>query len=357
MNQTNTHSFVFASYILCVLFLQSQSVSALSPLPVEPYSIETGENNEFLFVMIPNYSLERIVNRYIDIAGYRYTKSGLYKNDGSGNSIWTIDFFDRHASISKDGQYLVAPANGTSKTIWIYKQGKMIKEISAAELTRTKLSMHARAILGNFESIEHDPDKNLLSVQTSSNDHYVINVSTGNIIKHSILVNPVNSVILATISTFAETMITLKNFRVCSHDNVASALAYSGSSRYAKTYELIGYQLKKMPPPSTAQLWTMIAAKFSDIQHITNTGKHSDETTNIEIKFINGTSMKLFIKNKGLNFCGLDEDRKQVSYGIKDIKQISIIVETEEYRPLVFEGVTPKFKRQNVSSYERSFAN
>jgi hypothetical protein len=76
-----------------------------------------------------------------------YTKSGLYKNDGSKEPLWTVDWYKSPVVVADDGLHLIAFGR------WPYFKEAMTKPPDAEALKREALSFYAKGKLLRTYSI------------------------------------------------------------------------------------------------------------------------------------------------------------------------------------------------------------
>jgi hypothetical protein len=88
---------------------------ALADKPAPPRSYnEVAPGGKYVFVMIAPGTVEDEVRRWNQetAAGIReirrvYTRSGLYRNDGSAEPLWTVDWYDDGVKVASDGAHLI----------------------------------------------------------------------------------------------------------------------------------------------------------------------------------------------------------------------------------------------------------
>jgi hypothetical protein len=116
----------------------------------------------------------------------KYSKSGMYLNDGSTTPLWTVDWYSDFVRIASDGIHLIRSgpwarkasdeaytffANG--KKIRSYKIRNLVKSIKDLPHTASHFSWQAR------DSGKLDETKFTFSVSTLNNEHYVFDYRTG----------------------------------------------------------------------------------------------------------------------------------------------------------------------------------
>lgn len=102
--------------IFLSLFIFFSSIAqADKPAPPSTYKI-TSPNEQYVFVMIAPLTLEQELSYWIEskqkqILEVRsiYSASGMYRNNGSKDPLWTVDWFSYSVEIANDGSHLVRP--------------------------------------------------------------------------------------------------------------------------------------------------------------------------------------------------------------------------------------------------------
>lgn len=93
----------------------ASSAFADSPAPPRSYK-EVAPGGKYVFVMIAPGTVEDDVRRWNEetAAGIReirrvYTRSGMYRNDGSAEPLWTVDWYAHGVYVTPDGVHLIRP--------------------------------------------------------------------------------------------------------------------------------------------------------------------------------------------------------------------------------------------------------
>src|SRR5262245_23170642 len=90
---------------------------ALADSPARPRSYkEVAPGGKYVFGMIAPGTVEDDVRRWneetaADLREIRrvYTQSGMYRNDGSAEPIWTVDWYAHGVDLTPDGVHLIRP--------------------------------------------------------------------------------------------------------------------------------------------------------------------------------------------------------------------------------------------------------
>ena len=129
------------------------SSSAFADTPTKPSSYQQVVPNEkYVFVMIAPVTVEEDVRFWKEemVAGIReirsrYTRSGLYRNDGSVEPIWTVDWYSSRVQPMFDGIHLIRPGPWAwlnenkspdldCEAVSFFANGKLLKTYRVSEL-------------------------------------------------------------------------------------------------------------------------------------------------------------------------------------------------------------------------------
>jgi hypothetical protein len=141
--------------LAALALLPAGAALAGKPGPPMTYTKESADKR-FVFVMIAPDSLETELTRWneqtkarIKDIRTRYATSGLYKNDGSKEPLWTVDWYRAGVAVPADGVHLVRFGRspffrGKAKPLTkealkveglaFFARGKLLREYSIAEL-------------------------------------------------------------------------------------------------------------------------------------------------------------------------------------------------------------------------------
>lgn len=144
--------------------------NCLADKPAPPYSYRTlSPNEKFVFVMISPLPLKEELaswneKKQAELKGIRakYKTSGLYKNDGSIEPLWTVDWYRHQVAVASDGVHLVRSGP------WPIREGGFEKlEVTKDELKQEAITFFAKGKLLRQYAIAElvdDPKKLELSV-------------------------------------------------------------------------------------------------------------------------------------------------------------------------------------------------
>jgi hypothetical protein len=150
--------------------------------PPRNYVKETG-NGKYLFVMLAPDRWGEYGSREIK----KYPASGLYRNDGSTDPLWTVAWYSHEVYPSSDGRHLVEMGPWASDidqlAVAFHRDGELIKAyairdlvLDTSKLKRTVSHFFWRAAL------DYDDKNGILSLGTTDDRHYRFSVRTGEIL-------------------------------------------------------------------------------------------------------------------------------------------------------------------------------
>ncbi len=169
-----------AAFVL--LLLVSSNCWALSISPPRSYERIAGADDEYRLVMlvpsVPLYSND----------GEAYSVSGMYKNDGSVELLWQIEYLGNSVLITQDGRYL---ANLTYSTyslddmaVTFYDRGKLIKSLKVSEfiIPSDEPDPGMAGYAWNLE-VAFDDKRGLLRITTLGRDLLYFSMATGQLVE------------------------------------------------------------------------------------------------------------------------------------------------------------------------------
>jgi hypothetical protein len=194
---------------IVLLFSCAESSRADKPAPPHTYK-ELSADKKFVFVMIApgsvedelkgyNENYQKVVKDIRDV----YSKTGLYKNDGSKDPIWTIDWYRHSVSVASDGVHLVrfgrwpvleghfkdkdftiTKNDMKQEAFSIFSKGKLVRSFSIGELVDDpkRLSISVSHFMWLEESRIND-GKGLFDVTTLDRNRFLIELATGKIVE------------------------------------------------------------------------------------------------------------------------------------------------------------------------------
>ena len=166
-----------------VLLFSATCALADRPAPPRDYTKIT-ENGEYVFVMLRPDVLA--VKTYPDLRE-NYKLSGLYRNDGSGEPLWAVDWYAIDVIPSSDGKHLIRWGPWASTTdqlaLSFYEDGNEIKRYLISELVcdETKLERSVSHFQW-FSENSYDDEQGTLYLKTSDKREYRFLIETGEIL-------------------------------------------------------------------------------------------------------------------------------------------------------------------------------
>ncbi len=121
-----------------------------------------------------------------------YLVSGLYRNDGSAEPLWTMGYvsWQKGVIVSPDGHHLVVwggwPTQGgeyREEAFSVYEDGKPIKRYEVRDLVANPEGLpHTVSHYKWVEKSEFDGGRNLLMVRTVMGEEYSFDMGTGDVV-------------------------------------------------------------------------------------------------------------------------------------------------------------------------------
>ena len=176
------------------LFLLHGSLNGYIADPAFFHSYVTATSNKkFLFVMLgpkawPADSEWRDENMETSReVQTRYSKSGLYLNDGSVKPLWEIAEYSWEVFVPSDGVHLAAPApwpmTASDQALAFYENGKLIRSYRVKDLVDIPWFLPGgHQHFDWYKEIKLDDENRRLTVTTRHYDRYVFDLAGGNII-------------------------------------------------------------------------------------------------------------------------------------------------------------------------------
>ncbi len=166
---------------VAVFFLYAHAF-ADTPAPPRDFKKVT-ENTEYVFVMLAPDGWAEHDPEIRKV----YKRSGLYRNDGSGTPLWTVDWYTFEVFPSSDGEHLVRMGPWASSTdelaLSFHKNGKEIKNYRINDLVHdeSKLSRTASHFFWRSE-LKYDDKHTVLFLKTIDNQAYRFSARTGELL-------------------------------------------------------------------------------------------------------------------------------------------------------------------------------
>ncbi|WP_425616191.1 hypothetical protein NA78x_006130 [Anatilimnocola sp. NA78] len=177
--------------LLCAVGAESAQGGLSSPNSWQRVS----DDGQFVLVMISPWSVEddakvRREAQRAEILRLRgtYSQSGLYRNDGSTEPVWTIAYAGEQSMfLSSDGKYLVLadPSWHYGHVALFFANGKLLKRCSFSDLARHYLPIWKLRGGVSCSGLRFDEQQQTFTVSTNQGEAFVFDITTGNLIRSS----------------------------------------------------------------------------------------------------------------------------------------------------------------------------
>jgi hypothetical protein len=157
-----------------MLVVAPHLAQGVTPAPPHDYSKET-ENGEYVLVMLGDPRLATPVRQ-------KYNRAGLYRNDGSNEPLWTVDFWERRAIPCSDGEHMIVlrPSFYSRGAVSFYRNGHEQKRYMIEELVKDKSRLTSICgILDWLHKAEYSERRGTLLIRTRDGETYVFSATTG----------------------------------------------------------------------------------------------------------------------------------------------------------------------------------
>lgn len=162
-----------------------------------------------------------------DVDGYPY--SGLYRNDGSREPLWVIDW---HAAVEvdDDGRHLVRRGPwGGPMAVAFYDRGELLRSYDVTELVsdmdKLSYSVSHYIWIDKWEFLAH---ADRLHLRTLAGDTHVFDILTGNIVHSDLWQPPHISALVASPDTTTPQL--LREVRLCGADHLLKRVMARGAN-------------------------------------------------------------------------------------------------------------------------------
>jgi hypothetical protein len=192
-----------SSLAVLVLLFTAPAAFADKPGPPTTYK-QLSADGRFVFVMLSPDSVETELLRWNEQFGNQikairtvYSRSGLYKNDGSKEPLWTVDWHRTGVAVPADGTHLVRFGNWPharraremppdkealkQEAVSFFARGKLLRSYTIGELVDRPEQLprsvsHFRWLKSSaiddgrqqFEAVTHDGNRILFDLKTGN---------------------------------------------------------------------------------------------------------------------------------------------------------------------------------------------
>jgi hypothetical protein len=198
-----------------VLLIWAAAAAADSPKPRSSYRQETADGR-FVFVMLSPFSDEQDAEPWIESVAAEireirrtYKVSGLYRNDGSTEPIWTVDWYAHTVDVAADGVHLVRHGPWASswmdEALTFFANGKELRSYRVKDLVDFPILMPHSVSHFEWEAFARQDDPKLeYEIRTLHGERYVFDMATGEMISSFRLPRWIVGIIVLVVAVFLE---------------------------------------------------------------------------------------------------------------------------------------------------------
>jgi hypothetical protein len=157
---------------------------------------------KFVFVMVAPGTVEEEVREWPEeaAAGTRamrriYPRSGMYRNDGSNDPLWTVGWYAFEVTVASDGVHLIRhgpwASSTTDEALSFFANGDLLRTFSIRELVDNNAMLHRS--VSHFEwrnKGELDDGRMEYTLTTVDGNRFVFDIRTGAIASDSRAAKP-----------------------------------------------------------------------------------------------------------------------------------------------------------------------
>jgi hypothetical protein len=137
------------------LTVLSTSSPALAFIPLSPHSRKiVTPGGKYVFVMLAPVSIEKDGKELMEVYSAEiqkirnlYKQSGMYRNDGSTEPLWTVDWFAHYVETTSDGASLIRYGCGPWSAL-------IFSTYSNRQITKTALDQEALSFFANGQLLK-----------------------------------------------------------------------------------------------------------------------------------------------------------------------------------------------------------
>jgi hypothetical protein len=186
-------------------FLVLAATPALADSPVHPHSYkEVTPGGKYVFVMIAPGTIEDDVQHCNEETAARirevrrtYTRSGMYRNDGSVEPLWTVDWYAHHVDLTTDdGVHLIRPLpwaplgkdrapDLACEAVSFFANGHLLRTYQVGELVDDVSRIEQSVSHYHWQQDGRVTGEFAYEITTMDGNHYVFDVRTGEMTSQS----------------------------------------------------------------------------------------------------------------------------------------------------------------------------
>src|SRR5262245_22152645 len=185
-----------------VALAANSPVQADSPSPPRSYK-EVAPGGKYVFVMIAPGTVEDDVRPWNEETAARirevrsvYSRSGMYRNDGSAEPIWTVDWYTHGVHLTPDGVHLIRPGPwawlGDDKmpdldveAVSFFANGRLLRTYRVRELVDAPGRFERSVSHYRWQQDGRVSGESEYTITTLDGNRFVFDVRTGEIVSES----------------------------------------------------------------------------------------------------------------------------------------------------------------------------
>ncbi len=177
-----------------LFFLLTLSTLCLADSVAVPHSYaHASSDNRYIFVMLSPKAESDGTGQPTEVRNEAlrlrktYKESGLYRNDGSLEPLWTVNWYSSDVLVSSDGSHLIRmgpwASSTTDEALTFFDKGKEIRSYAINELVDFSwLLPHTVSHFTWKDNATLDDSRRTLILTTLTHETYVFDITTGKIV-------------------------------------------------------------------------------------------------------------------------------------------------------------------------------
>ena len=174
---------------LVALILAIQVSDASAYKPARPMShATTSPDGQHVFVMLSHEPINEELAHFneqvqpkIRAIREKWSKSGMYRNDGSSDPLWTVDWYAYQVDVPSGGEYVVRYTSGgwswgNKPALAFYRRGELVRSYEIGDLVSIPFLIdHGDWLDGHVL----DDEAGTVHIVTETGDRFDFDVMTG----------------------------------------------------------------------------------------------------------------------------------------------------------------------------------
>ena len=173
--------------------------SAYKPAPPASHAT-TSPDGQHVFVILSHETMKEELTRFneqwqpkIRAIREKWSKSGMYRNDGSTEPLWTVDWHAYQVDVPSGGEYVVRYTSGgyywkSNPAVAFYRRGELLRSYEIGDLVSVPFVIDHGDWLADHTL---DDSAGTVRVNSETGDRFVFDVRTGEIVSSFRLVRVV----------------------------------------------------------------------------------------------------------------------------------------------------------------------